>query len=167
MIQNSNDSTLIKKTIPDVTYTCNEIWGEEDFRRVYTLFNFFAIYLIPVGMLIYTYARIAFILKKSTPPGNSNASRDMNYNKSKNKVIKMLIILVCAFTLCWLPLHMFTLINDFTHWFESVNPDTLILFYYVSHWLAMANCSINPFIYGKIFYKNFLKFTKFITYLSY
>lgn len=145
--ESSISSILIIKKSNEITYTCNENWSE-DFRKTYTVFNFFAVYLIPVVMLIYTYARIAFILKKSTPPGNSDASRDLNYNKSKNKVIKMLIVLVCAFTLCWLPLHMFTLINDFTQWLDMFNPKTVTLFYYVSHWLAMANCTINPFIYG-------------------
>lgn len=49
----------------------------------------------------YTYTCIGCIIKQSKHPGNSDTARDMNYNKSKNKVVKMLIVLVCAFTLCW------------------------------------------------------------------
>jgi hypothetical protein len=58
----------------------------------------------------------------------------------------MLILLVCVFTICWLPLHAFTLIKDFTKWLDDM-PEALWLFY-GAHWLAMANCTINPIIYG-------------------
>ena len=58
----------------------------------------------------------------------------------------MLILLVCVFTMCWLPLHAFTLIKDFTTWLDS--SQSAIWYYYSAHWLAMANCTINPIIYG-------------------
>nr|QVK46033.1 G protein-coupled receptor [Proales similis] len=128
------------------TYTCNENWSSKSTRQTYTLFNFFAVYLIPVFILGYTYTRVAFIIKQTNYPGNADQSRDMNYNRSKSKVIKMLIVLVCAFTLCWLPLHAFFLISDFTRWLESM-PNAL-WYFYSAHWLAMANCTLNPFIYG-------------------
>jgi hypothetical protein len=82
-------------------YTCNEAWGSEYIRQKYTLFIIFAVYIIPVFILGYTYTCIICIIKQTTHPGNANASRDMMYNKSKNKVVKMLIILVCVFTICW------------------------------------------------------------------
>jgi hypothetical protein len=50
---------------------------------------------------VYTYTCIACILKQATQPGNADASRDMNFTKSKKKVIKMLITLCTVFTLCW------------------------------------------------------------------
>lgn len=81
---------------------CNEEWGSLSKRQTYTLFNFFAVYLIPVFILGYTYTCIICIIKQTTHPGNADASRDMMYNKSKNKVVKMLIVLVCVFTICWL-----------------------------------------------------------------
>jgi hypothetical protein len=83
-------------------YQCGEDWSSDKYRQAYTLFNFFAVYLIPLFILAYTYTRIACIIKTTTHPGNADVSRDMQSNKSKRKVIKMLIILVCAFTLCWL-----------------------------------------------------------------
>ena len=79
---------------------CTENWNPEA-RKVYTLFSFFVAYLIPVFVLAYTYTCIACIIKSTTHPGNADASRDMQSNKSKRKVIKMLIVLVCTFTLCW------------------------------------------------------------------
>ena len=120
-----------------VKYACNERWNTIQRQQTYTLFNFFAVYLIPVFILGYTYSCIACIIKQTTHPGNADASRDQNYNKSKNKVVKMLILLVCVFTICWLPLHMFTLIKDFTQWLDDM-PEAL-WFFYSAHWLAMVN----------------------------
>ena len=53
------------------------------------------------NFLGYTSTCIACIVKQATQPGNANANRDLNFTKSKKKVIKMLIVLVCVFTLCW------------------------------------------------------------------
>ena len=45
-----------------------------------------------------------------------------------------------------MPLHAFNLIKDFTKWLDEW-PSAIWVFY-SAHWLAMANCTINPFIYG-------------------
>lgn len=142
---NDTNSSSIVTSVSDKT--CNENWSETD-RKTYTIFNLFAVYLIPVAILGYTYTCIGYIVKHATHPGNSDTVRDLNYNKSKSKVVKMLIVLVCVFTLCWLPLHMFTILADFTDLFTHFNVSTISFWYYISHWLAMANCTMNPIIYG-------------------
>ena len=43
---------------------------------------------------------------------------------------------------------MFILLGDFTSLFQMFSTKTVTWCYYVAHWLAMANCTINPFIYG-------------------
>lgn len=128
------------------TYTCNEVWESREKQQMYTLFNFITVYLIPVFVLAYTYTSLGCIIKRATQPGNANTNRDLNFTKSKKKVIKMLIVLVLLFLICWFPLHAFNLIKDFTNWVDNW-PSALWIFY-SSHWLAMANCTINPFIYG-------------------
>ncbi len=69
-----------------VAYACNEIWNSNESRQNYTLFNFFAIYLIPLSVLAFTYTCIGFIINSTTRPGNADYNRDMHYNKSKKKV---------------------------------------------------------------------------------
>lgn len=49
------------------------------------------------------------------------------------------------------PLHLFNILADFTNAFKTkdwFSEHTVNSFYYVSHWLAMANCTLNPVIYG-------------------
>ena len=38
-------------TIQEKIYTCNEVWETNLKQQIYTLFNFFAVYLIPVFFL--------------------------------------------------------------------------------------------------------------------
>lgn len=62
------------------------------------------------------------------------------------QVIKMLIIVVVIFGLCWLPLQLYNIlyvtipeINDY-HFISIV--------WFCCDWLAMSNSCYNPFIYG-------------------
>lgn len=64
----------------------------------------------------------------------------------------MLVIVVSLFGVCWLPLHVFTLIMDFNP--ELNNEDQMqasntgAAVYTAVHWLAMSNSFVNPIIYG-------------------
>ena len=64
----------------------------------------------------------------------------------------MLVAIVALFGLCWLPLHTFFALHDFSSAFrellesKSVAPFASLL-YFACHWLAMANSFVNPLIY--------------------
>jgi hypothetical protein len=45
----SNFTTVLMTT--NKRYTCNEVWDSIEKQQTYTLFNFFAVYLIPVFIL--------------------------------------------------------------------------------------------------------------------
>ena len=59
---------------------------------------------------------------------------------------------MALFGLCWLPLHTFFALHDFSSAFrellesKSVAPFAGLL-YFACHWLAMANSFVNPLIY--------------------
>lgn len=68
------------------------------------------------------------------------------------QIVKMLVIVVAVFGLCWLPIHVFTLILDFKpeilHYETMDDAMALMTFYLSVHWLAMSNSFANPLIYG-------------------
>ncbi|XP_074598154.1 RYamide receptor-like [Brevipalpus obovatus] len=85
----------------------------------------------------------------STRPSSTlvTYSNDVEYIvTNKKKVIKMLIIIVALFALCWLPLQTYTVLSGI---FPEINQFRYInAIWFCCHWLAMSNSSVNPFIYA-------------------
>ncbi|XP_076318139.1 tachykinin-like peptides receptor 86C [Tachypleus tridentatus] len=65
--------------------------------------------------------------------------------KSKKKVVRMLIVIVLIFAICWLPYHVFFLYTY--HYPETAYTDYVQPMFLVFYWLAMSNSVYNPIIY--------------------
>uniref|UniRef100_A0A1B6DGK6 G-protein coupled receptors family 1 profile domain-containing protein n=1 Tax=Clastoptera arizonana TaxID=38151 RepID=A0A1B6DGK6_9HEMI len=103
-------------------------------------------YVIPVSVITWVYARMGLALWGATAPGNAQTDRDANIMRNKKKVIKMLIIVVALFTLCWLPLQTYNVLHPI---FPSINTFRYInIIWFCMDWLAMSNSCYNPFIYA-------------------
>ncbi|XP_062607908.1 substance-K receptor-like [Saccostrea cucullata] len=125
---------------------CDEIWPSKRSRKIYTITVLLSTYIIPLVIITVAYVVVGFLLWKRTPPGNRDHFRDFLQWRSKIKVVKMLVIVVTIFGVCWLPLHVFTLVRDFH---PSTYHDRLELGLYLGvHWLAMSNSFANPIIYS-------------------
>ncbi|XP_023037378.1 substance-P receptor [Drosophila willistoni] len=118
----------------------------EDQLQTYRYSLVFVQYLVPFCVISFVYIQMAVRLWGTRAPGNAQDSRDITLLKNKKKVIKMLIIVVIIFGLCWLPLQLYNVlyvtipeINDY-HFISIV--------WFCADWLAMSNSCYNPFIYG-------------------
>uniref|UniRef100_A0A8D9ENJ9 Tachykinin-like peptides receptor 99D n=2 Tax=Cacopsylla melanoneura TaxID=428564 RepID=A0A8D9ENJ9_9HEMI len=112
------------------------------YRRVLAVVQ----YAIPLCIISFVYIRMALRLWGSKAPGNAQDSRDATLMKNKKKVIKMLVIVVALFVLCWLPLQTYNILQDI---FPGINSYRYInLIFFCCDWLAMSNSCYNPFIYG-------------------
>lgn len=88
-------------------------------------------------------------------PGNASDARDVTLLKNKLKVIKMLVIVVILFGICWLPLQTYNILQAT---FPQINEFKYInIIWFCCDWLAMSNSCYNPFIYG-IYNVNFVHF---------
>ncbi|XP_061167310.1 neuropeptide Y receptor type 5-like [Saccostrea echinata] len=133
-------------------YKCIEVWPTPESRKIYTVCLFLCTYIIPLFILSITYSIVGILLWKRTAPGNKDQTRDLHRLRSKIKIVKMLVIVVAVFGVCWLPLHVFAMLVDFYDGFLHFESDqehmmVLIMFLCV-HWLAMSNSFANPIIYG-------------------
>lgn len=87
------------------------------------------------------------------------------------QVIKMLVVVVLLFGICWLPLHVFILVLDFNpHLLDyqtAKQEQFFTALYYTVHWLAMSNSCVNPIVYGflndsfRVCFKDFIVFGQF------
>ncbi|XP_043596711.1 RYamide receptor-like isoform X2 [Bombus pyrosoma] len=113
---------------------------------IYSGLLVFLQYVTPLSIISCVYARIALKLWGNKAPGNAEDSRDANLMKNKIKVIKMLIIVVALFAICWLPLQTY---NTFQYFYSEINNYKYIHYiWFFFDWLAMSNSCYNPFIYG-------------------
>ncbi|XP_034481699.1 RYamide receptor [Drosophila innubila] len=106
----------------------------------------FVQYLVPFCVISFVYIQMAVRLWGTRAPGNAQDSRDITLLKNKKKVIKMLIIVVVIFGLCWLPLQLYNILHVTI---PEVNDYRFIsIIWFCCDWLAMSNSCYNPFIYG-------------------
>ena len=56
--------------------------------------------------------RMAVTLWSIQTPGAAQLERDINVMNNKKKVIKMLMVVVALFTLAWLPLQLYDVLNQ-------------------------------------------------------
>ncbi|XP_016660125.1 RYamide receptor-like [Acyrthosiphon pisum] len=125
---------------------CYNVRLPERTMLFYRLTLLFVQYLVPVVIITVVYMRMALRLWGSHAPGNAQDSRDANLMRNKKKVIKMLVIVVGLFVLCWLPLQTYNVLQDI---FPSINQFRYInIVFFCCDWLAMSNSCYNPFIYG-------------------
>ncbi|CAD5112552.1 DgyrCDS1762 [Dimorphilus gyrociliatus] len=129
---------------------CREDWEDEKSRQIYTFFVLLTTYVVPLTILTATYGMVGVKLWQRTTPGNADQARDMQQLRSKRKVIKMLVVIVALFAICWLPLHLFMIVLDSVpSWTKKTELQPILNgIYYTVHWLAMSNSCVNPIVYS-------------------
>ena len=134
-------------------YLCvqNWPWGNsndlQETYRVLTVFHiclFVILYAVPLSLTALIYFLIARKLWLRQIPGNVTDSNRAAVEKSRRKVVRLLVVIVVVFAVCWLP-------NYVNHYFVYLNPQywpkiplVVKLGFY---WLAHANSAINPCLY--------------------
>ncbi|XP_076290852.1 RYamide receptor isoform X2 [Lasioglossum baleicum] len=141
-------SKLTQPTLQHIVcdhYLCEEVWPMAENRYYYSIALLVLQYVIPITVLIFTYASIAVVVWGKRPPGEAENVRDQRMARSKRKMVKMMVTVVIVFTICWLPFNIITLIIDNKPKLRSWSG--LPFVWMVLHWLAMSHSCYNPVIY--------------------
>ncbi|XP_049767981.1 tachykinin-like peptides receptor 99D [Schistocerca cancellata] len=125
---------------------CINVHLSNEAMMSYRMVLFLVQYLTPLCIISYVYARMALRLWGSKAPGNAQDTRDATLMKNKKRVIKMLVIVVTLFAVCWLPLQTYNVLQDVFPYINEYHYINIIWF--CCDWLAMSNSCYNPFIYG-------------------
>ena len=136
-------------------YYCVQIWPWADQNdhtdkktyRVLKTFHivvFITLYALPLCVTVTNYSLICRKLWLRQIPGNVSDSNRASAEKSKRKVVRLLVTVCVVFALCWFPVYV-------NHYFWYVRPDQQNLLpeevKIVFNWLAHANSAINPCLY--------------------
>lgn len=103
-------------------------------------------YLIPLGVIAFLYTITAWRLWFHVAPGNHHMTGNREQQETtKKRVVRMLIIVTCAFSLCWLPAHVVHMIYVMNSWNIDVQLQKIVES--GCFWLGHANSAINPWLY--------------------
>ncbi|XP_061077884.1 gonadotropin releasing hormone receptor 4 [Conger conger] len=141
-------------TVPDNFTQCSthgsftEHWQE----TVYNMFTFVCLFLLPLAIMISCYTRILIEISKRMTKGNAS-SKEVHLRRSKNNIpkarmraLKMSIVIVVSFIVCWTPYYLLGL----WYWFF---PDDLeeTVSHSLTHMLfifGLFNACLDPITYG-------------------
>ncbi|XP_023123853.1 tachykinin receptor 3-like [Amphiprion ocellaris] len=102
------------------------------------------VYLLPLVVMGITYTIVGVTLWGSEIPGDSSDNY-LGQLQAKRKVVKMMIIVVVTFALCWLPYHVYFIVTGLN---KRLSKWKYIQQVYLSVlWLAMSSTMYNPIIY--------------------
>ncbi|XP_065157350.1 tachykinin-like peptides receptor 99D isoform X2 [Atheta coriaria] len=118
--------------------------GVSKLDYMYNVAFLFITYVVPILAMTYTYTRIGLELWGSQGIGECT-QRQMDNIKSKRRVVKMMVVVVIIFAVCWLPFHLYFII--IAHFPEISNSSYIQELYLAIYWLAMSNSMYNPIIY--------------------
>ena len=136
---------------------CIQVWPWEDPNdtthaetyRVLKIFHstvFVLLYALPLSITIVIYFLICRKLWLRKIPGNLTDGNRAAAEKSKRKVVRLLVVIVVIFALCWFP-------NYVNHYFWFVRPDLYLKgmlpleVEFFNIWIGHANSAINPCVY--------------------
>ncbi|XP_045120407.1 tachykinin-like peptides receptor 99D isoform X1 [Portunus trituberculatus] len=118
--------------------------GESQSEYVHTVVLMVLTYILPLTCMGFTYVRIGLTLWGSRSIGEQTP-RQVESIKSKRKVVKMMIVVVTIFAVCWLPYHMYFILSNLMP--EIAHYEFIQETYLAIYWLAMSNSMYNPMIY--------------------
>lgn len=109
--------------------------------RTFYVVLFFLLYPVPLSIITVLNSIIGRRLWFHRIPGSISSAPRTPVELSRRKVVKMLVVIVLTFALCWLPTHVMHYLMFFEQ--AQITALTAHLLYWVSH----ANSAINPLLY--------------------
>ena len=111
--------------------------------RGFFFYLFVITYVLPLLLISILYGKIAHKIWFHKKPGIQGIQSRQREEMTKRRVVRMLIIIVVVFALCWLPAQAYHLFLGITVWEDEVPPYVM----YLVFWLGHANSAINPWLY--------------------
>ncbi|EDO47535.1 predicted protein, partial [Nematostella vectensis] len=135
-----------------------------EFARTYFMATLILLYIVPLVVIGTLYVLIGRKLWSRKIPGVTTANVKRYAETSKRKVLRMLIIVVVVFALCWLPAHIMHIIIYYHSdiYFQIVQNTPIVesIVFFLCH----ANSAINPILYvvlNKKFQREFINVMSF------
>lgn len=127
---------------------CEEAWPP-DFDVAFGVSTLILQFIAPFCIITYCYVRISRRLNEraKSKPGTKSARREEAEREKKKRTNRMLIAMVSIVGICWLPLNLINVINDFYNLVGHLGIYFHLIFF-LTHSLAVSSTCYNPFLYA-------------------
>lgn len=126
---------------------CEEFWiGAERERLAYAYSTLVLTYGLPLLVISLSYFKISVKLKNRVVPGTVTQNQVEMDRARRRKTFRLLVLVVTAFSVCWMPLHIFNFLRDVD--IRLIDKHYFNLVQLLCHWFAMSSACYNPFIYA-------------------
>ena len=134
------------KTVPEMEdkYVC--VWPESDYREPLQLWvTLVVLFITPLIFMSFAYCRVGYQLWIRKHIGSKRNTSDNTV--MKKKVIKMLVIVMLAYVLCWSPIMVLNAVVELEP--ETLQSSVVLIAYLKNYFqcLSLVSCCINPVIY--------------------
>ncbi len=128
-------------------YFCHERWTSSGLRKLFDVFLFVFIYVIPGAIVVTLYSRTGCHLLRSDRGlrrQDSDVSSGGRLMAGRKRVARMLLILAALFALSWMPYHIIILYMDFVRVKSS---DEALVALYFALLVGHSHSAQNPIVY--------------------
>lgn len=125
---------------------CLEHWPSHHHRLAYTTWLLLFQYCGPLLLVLLCYVRVFVRLRHRKDMLDRSRTPESQRMSHSRRINIMLVALITAFALCWLPLTIFNVVSDWNQ--EALPICHHNLLFSLCHLLAMSSTCINPIIYG-------------------
>ncbi|NXL92455.1 GPR83 protein, partial [Alectura lathami] len=121
--------------LPDFPEPADLFWKYLD------LTTFVLLYVLPLLVISAAYTTVAKKLWLRNVIGDVTVEQYFALRKKNKKTIKMLMLVVILFAVCWFPLNCYVVLLSS----QTIHSNNAL--YFAFHWLATSSTCYNPFIY--------------------
>ncbi|XP_078661989.1 prokineticin receptor 2-like [Branchiostoma floridae x Branchiostoma belcheri] len=127
---------------------CGQLWPIqlESAYKAYYLTLLVIEFALPVVIMCFCYIRIALRIWFRIVPGQQTRDQQAAMLRSKKRNVRLLIVILVLFVLCWGPNYGYSVVRDFYPHLLATSGINITL-HYVVEALAMSNGSINTIVY--------------------
>ncbi|CAF1356330.1 unnamed protein product [Adineta ricciae] len=122
---------------------CEEYWPQYTSRRFFNFSSLVLQYLIPFSVISFSYYKVWVALARRSLLGRTRVREEVEICRKK-RTNRMLIAMVVIFAICWLPLNIVHMVNEFHR--QDVNHYRAL--FLSTHVIAMSSTIYNPFLYS-------------------
>ncbi|KAM4577039.1 KISS1 receptor b [Odontesthes bonariensis] len=122
---------------------CTEVFPSPHLQRVFIIYSFLAVYLLPLLTIIACYA---FMLKRMGQPSVNPIDSSYQAKRAtamRARVSRMVVVMVALFLICWGPIQVCIMLQAF-----GLRSYVLYKLKIWGHCMSYSNSSVNPLVYA-------------------